>query len=119
MAAASFEAQISTNPACGKEERLPYSGSEAETEKQYSPMTYLATAKTLPPFRIEHGSADCIVNWGQSKELHEALGALHARTEMVLLSGASHEDPAFLKTQMAPNLAFLDAVLAGASSEHE
>lgn len=104
-----FSAQIAANPACADPGWQPYAEDEIEAERQYSPLTYLPTARILPPFRIANGDGDCQVAWEQSKELYDALTALQARVTLTILTGAGHEDPAFMRTQMVPSFAFLDA----------
>jgi acetyl esterase/lipase len=73
-----------------------------------SPYTYISAAHTPPPFMIAHGDADCVVPVQQSQHLHDALTKAHGVATLTVLRGANHEDPAFMRTQWKPTLAFLD-----------
>ena len=57
---------------------------------------------------IAHGTADCIVPVQSSRHLHDALVAAGGEATLHILPGAHHEDPAFMRTQLAPTYAFLD-----------
>jgi acetyl esterase/lipase len=70
----------------------------------------LPTAKTLPSFLIANGDADPVISPDQARRLNEALLLAGAHSELTILHGAGHEDPAFMATQMAPTFAFLDKV---------
>jgi acetyl esterase/lipase len=84
-------------------------GNNDQTE---SPFTYLSPGRPpLPPFRIAQGDADCVVVPEHSRHLHDALIAAGGVATLTILSGAGHEDPAFMRTQSAPTLAFLDQTL--------
>lgn len=76
------------------------------------PFPYIASAKpgSLPPFRIAHGDADCVVPVQHSRDLAAALTKAGAAATLTVLPGAGHEDPAFMRTQWTPTLAFLDRV---------
>jgi acetyl esterase/lipase len=76
------------------------------------PFPYIASAKpgSIPPFRIAHGSADCVVPVQHSRDLLAALTKARATATLTVLPGATHEDPAFMRTQWQPTLAFLDRV---------
>ncbi len=76
------------------------------------PFPYIASAKpgSIPPFRIAHGSADCVVPVQHSRDLLAALKKAGATATLTVLPGAGHEDPAFMRTQWEPTLAFLDRV---------
>jgi acetyl esterase/lipase len=76
-----------------------------------SPYTYIVAGRSLPPFRIAHGDADCIVPPQQSRHLQEALTKAGGVATLTILPGARHEDPAFMRTQLAPTVAFLDHTL--------
>ena len=76
-----------------------------------SPYTYIVAGRSLPPFTIAHGDADCVVPVEQSRHLSGALTQAGGAATLTVLPGAAHEDPAFMRTQMAPTLAFLDRVL--------
>lgn len=60
-----------------------------------NPITYIATAKTLPVFLIAHGDSDCEVPIQQSQILHEALQAAGARATFNLVRGAGHDEGIF------------------------
>lgn len=76
------------------------------------PFPYIASARpgSLPPFLIAHGDADCVVPVQHSRDLFVALTKAGAAATLTVLPGAGHEDPAFMRTQWAPTLAFLDRV---------
>jgi acetyl esterase/lipase len=48
-----------------------------------------------PPFLIAHGDADTVVDFDQSRRLHEALISAGARAELVVVEGANHVAPEF------------------------
>jgi acetyl esterase/lipase len=73
-----------------------------------SPYTYIQAGRPLPPFMIAHGGADCIVPAQQSRHLHDALAKAGDAAQLTILPGANHEDPAFMRTQLGPAVAFLD-----------
>jgi len=75
-----------------------------------SPYTYIQSGRLLPPFRIAHGDADCVVPVSHAQRLHAALIEAGARSTLAVLPGAQHEDPAFMRTQLEPTYAFLDNV---------
>jgi acetyl esterase/lipase len=52
--------------------------------------TWVKSAKTLPPFLLVHGSADCLVPPGQSQELADALAAAGGNARVVVLPGLGH-----------------------------
>jgi acetyl esterase/lipase len=56
-----------------------------------NPITYIATAATLPVFLIAHGDSDCEVPNQQSQILHEALKAAGASATFNLVRGAGHD----------------------------
>jgi acetyl esterase/lipase len=87
---------------------LPGSHTAAE-----DPFPYIASAKpsSIPPFRIAHGDADCVVPVQHSRDLLAALTKAGTAATLTVLPGAGHEDPAFMRTQWEPTLAFLDRVL--------
>jgi len=60
-----------------------------------NPITYIATAKTLPVFLIAHGDSDCEVPNQQSQILHEALQAAGARATFNLVRGTGHDEGIF------------------------
>ena len=73
-----------------------------------SPYTYITAGRSLPPFRIAHGDADCIVPIQQSRHLAQALSTAGGVATLAVLPGAHHEDPAFMRTQLTPTVAFLN-----------
>jgi acetyl esterase/lipase len=73
-----------------------------------SPYTYVTAEHAPPPFMIAHGDADCVVPVQQSQHLRDALTQAHGVAALAVLPGANHEDPAFMRTQWKPTLAFLD-----------
>jgi acetyl esterase/lipase len=73
-----------------------------------NPFTYTSAGKSLPPFRIANGDADCVVPFAESQHLYDALTKAGAAATLTVLPGAHHEDPAFMRTQLAPTVAFLD-----------
>jgi acetyl esterase/lipase len=84
----------------GAEDRLP--------GRELSIAGYLHAGRNLPAFMIANGDADPIISPGQARRLHDALLAAGARSTLVILPGAGHEDPAFTATQMLPTIAFLE-----------
>jgi acetyl esterase/lipase len=77
------------------------------TARAANPISYLARARTLPPFMIAHGAQDCLVPHGQSLELVAALKKRGAKVTFTLLAGAGHGGPEFDRLQ-DPAIAFLD-----------
>jgi acetyl esterase/lipase len=76
--------------------------------KAESPYTYISAGRSLPPFMIAHGDADCIVPPQQSRHLYDALTKAGGVATLTILPGAHHEDPTFMRTQRIPTVAFLD-----------
>lgn len=74
--------------------------------KAASPITYLKTAPTPPPFFLAHGTQDCNVPHGQSLQLVKALKAKKVPQSLTLLD-AGHGGGAFDQLQ-TPAIAFLD-----------
>jgi acetyl esterase/lipase len=74
-------------------------------------VAYVRTAKTLPLFIMAHGDDDCIVSWGQSQELNDALAQVDNSASFTILAGYSHGDSRFETTQTAPDLTLLATVL--------
>jgi acetyl esterase/lipase len=58
-----------------------------------------------PPHLILHGDRDTMVNHEQSRVLHEALSAAGASSMLILVSGAGHEDPAFVRPSVTGAIA--------------
>jgi predicted esterase len=81
--------------------------------------TYLPSAKVLPAFLIANGDADLIISADAARRLDDALRKAGAKSSLTILPGAGHEDPAYMKTQMAPSFAFLDGVFGMKSSPHQ
>jgi acetyl esterase/lipase len=75
-----------------------------------NPITYIATAATLPVFLIAHGDSDCLVPNQQSQILHEALQAAGATSTFNLVQGAGHGDQAITTSQTPVALAMLASV---------
>jgi acetyl esterase/lipase len=66
---------------------------------------------TSPPFLIAHGNADTVVDFDQSRRLHEALTSAGARAELVVIEGANHGAPEFDQPAMhQQTLDFLESV---------
>ena len=72
------------------------------------PYTYILAGRSIPPFSIAHGDADCIVPVEESQHLYQALTGVGAKATLTILPGAYHEDPDFMRTQLKPTLTFLD-----------
>jgi acetyl esterase/lipase len=60
---------------------------------------------------LASGDTDCVVPLQHSRDLHDALIKAGAAATLTVLPGAGQEDPAFMRTQSAPTLAFLDRTL--------
>jgi acetyl esterase/lipase len=71
---------------------------------------YLPTAKIVPPFLIANGDADRNVSVEIAQQFDQLLRKHGHESTLVILPGASHEDPAFMATQMEPTFRFLDGV---------
>ena len=65
---------------------------------------YVATAKTLPHFAIAHGSDDCVVPWGQSQALVQALEGRGAHAKFTRREAYEHADSRFELTDVAGGL---------------
>jgi dipeptidyl aminopeptidase/acylaminoacyl peptidase len=62
---------------------------------------------------LVHGDADGLVNSQQSSALHNALTDAGHDSQLMLLAGANHEDPAFHKPAvLAATAGFLSAALS-------
>lgn len=78
--------------------------------RQASPLSWASHA--APPFLIAHGDRDRIVPIAQSQALHDALVRAGARSSLLLVGGAGHEDQAFDSPQnLALTAGFLAACL--------
>jgi len=75
-----------------------------------NPITYIATAKTLPVFLIAHGDSDCLVPNQQSQILQQALQAAGATSTFNLIPGAGHGDQAITTSQTPVALDMLKSV---------
>jgi acetyl esterase/lipase len=73
---------------------------------------YRARAGAAPHLLL-HGDRDTMVNHEQSRVLHDALSSAGATSVYMLLSGAGHEDPVFVRPSvMAAIAGFLEEHLA-------
>lgn len=80
--------------------------------RRASPLSWVTAA--APPFLIEHGDRDQVVHPAESAALHDALARAGARSTLVMIGGAGHEDPRFDSPgHLAMTAAFLGAVLGG------
>jgi acetyl esterase/lipase len=70
---------------------------------------YISAAKIIPPILIANGDADTSVPVVEAIRLNDELLKKGAKSTLTILSGAGHEDPAFMGTQMLPTFKFLDA----------
>lgn len=75
--------------------------------KAASPITYLATAKTLPVFSLAAGDSDCLIPHEQSEILNTALKATGATSTFTLIPGAYHNDLLIATSQTPVALAML------------
>ncbi len=66
-----------------------------ELVRTTNPITYMH--REVPPFLIEHGTADCVVPARQAQQIYDALVPLIGaeNVELVYLSGARHADAIF------------------------
>lgn len=81
----------------GMEDALPVTlflpDMNEDTAKQASPASYI-DQQTLP-FLLLHGNADRMVDYHQSITFHEALERKGCHSQICILDGAGHADPAF------------------------
>jgi acetyl esterase/lipase len=70
---------------------------------------YISAAKIIPPILIANGDADTSVPVVEAIRLNDELLKKGAKSTLTILSGAGHEDPAFMATQMLATFKFLDA----------
>lgn len=61
--------------------------------REASPVSHVHAA--APPFLVAHGDRDRMVDIAESRRLHDALTRAGARSTLLVLGGAGHEDPAF------------------------
>jgi acetyl esterase/lipase len=81
-----------------------------ELVRDASPVTCAAAA--AGPTLLIHGDRDGLVNSGQSLALHEALLSAGRDSQLLLLAGANHEDPAYHKPAvLAATAGFFSALL--------
>jgi acetyl esterase/lipase len=71
---------------------------------------YIPTAKTIPPFLIVNGDADTSVPVLGAQRLNDELLKAGRKSTLRIVSGAGHEDPAFMTGEMRPAFAFIDDV---------
>jgi acetyl esterase/lipase/phenylpyruvate tautomerase PptA (4-oxalocrotonate tautomerase family) len=57
-----------------------------------SPISFVSAA--APPFLLVHGDRDPVVPHSQSQRMHDALVNSGARSTLLIVGGANHEDPA-------------------------
>lgn len=77
-----------------------------------SPIAHAAEASG--PILLLHGDADGLINIAQSVTLHDALLMAGIDSQLLVLPGANHEDPAFHKPAvLAATAGFLSASLQG------
>jgi acetyl esterase/lipase len=67
----------------------------------------ISQAKSLPPYFIVNGDQDPVITQWQALRLHEALVKAGAKSKLVIVSGAGHEDPQIRTAQMTPTLEFI------------
>ena len=100
-------ADVDASPSDAIQAAIIWFGAEDRLGRDLDPATYIRTAIHLPFVRIVNGDADPVVHASQARRLHEAFVRAGARSELVILPGAGHEDPEFSRTQMEPTLRFL------------
>jgi acetyl esterase/lipase len=72
---------------------VPSTADDAEGARAASPLTHVHAG--APPFLLVHGDRDGLVPASHSRRLAEALQAVGAPVDLLLIAGANHEDPAF------------------------
>jgi acetyl esterase/lipase len=82
----------------------------ATLAKATNPITYIATAKTLPVFSLAAGDSDCLIPHEQSELLNTALKAAGATSTYTLVPGAYHNDQLVTTSQTPGVLAMLAEV---------
>lgn len=83
-----------------------------DAARQASPLTWVSDA--APQFLIAHGDRDRVVPTAQSHTLHDALVRAGARSSLLLVGGAGHEDAAFdTPTNLGLTAGFLRSALRG------
>ena len=79
-----------------------------------SPISHVSAS--APPFLLVHGDRDSVVPHTQSQRLHDALSNSGARSTLLIVGGATHEDPAIESPAVLSAVAaFFDAPAAGGS----
>ncbi len=90
---------------------LPSVGDDLALARRASPLAHAADARG--PILLIHGDADGMINVAQSLALHNALCESGRDSQLLVLPGANHEDPAFDKPAvLAATAGFLRAALA-------
>lgn len=82
-----------------------------DTVATASVITYVTSARTMPPVFLTHGKGDCTVPPGQSQQLHDALKDKGFDVDLTFVSDAAHSDPKITEEQTQPTLDFLRSVL--------
>jgi acetyl esterase/lipase len=100
---APLEAQILPPPPTAALLGLERIDDDPELVRSASPR-YRAHAGA-PPHLLLHGDRDTMVNHEQSRLLHEALSAAGASSLYMLISGAGHEDPQFVRPAVTASVA--------------
>ena len=80
--------------------------------KKANLVALVKTAKSLPPFVVAHGGADCLVPHGQSQALTAALKARGSKVSLSVIDGAGHDIDEG-ESPYAPGLAQVQKLLAG------
>jgi len=75
-----------------------------------SPLTYIATARDLPPFFLAAGTNDRLIPHQQTLTLAEALRAHGAEVELRVLPDAGHADHAFETQLVKPAVEWLRGI---------
>jgi acetyl esterase/lipase len=84
---------------------------DPELARDASPLSHVGDARG--PILLIHGDRDGMINLAQSVAMHDALQAAGADSQLLVLPGANHEDPAFNKPAvLAATAGFLLASLS-------
>lgn len=78
-----------------------------EKVRKADPLNYLDTARSLPPFSIATGDADCLVPHQQSEDLYKAVRKAGAHAELSIVPGVGH-GPVVDRAEVSGALDFLD-----------
>lgn len=78
-----------------------------EKVRKADPLTYIDTARDLPPFSIATGDADCLVPHQQSRNLHKAVRKTGTPSELTIHPSAGH-GPEVDRQQIPQTLKFLN-----------